>query len=120
MYTTEFHSDIKKVESQDMWKIVGFGKYNIQSGDSNSETQKHCVLSHMWMWMIPCNVYLCTHVHTYICMRGERGKDIGGGGQVGLRPTKGRGDEERKSTKIHLENIITIANALDTNFFKLL
>lgn len=77
----------------------------------NQATQ---TLSHLWV--ITCNVYVCTHMQTYIHLGEERGKDTGGV-QVRLRIAKGGGDEEgRKSTKVHLENIITISNTVYSHF----
>lgn len=55
-------------------------------------------------------------MQTYVQLGEERGKDTGGV-QVGLRVAKDGGDEEgRKSTKVHLENIITISNIVYTHF----
>lgn len=55
-------------------------------------------------------------MQTYVQLGEERGKDTGGV-QVGLRVAKGGGDEEgRKSTNVHLENIITISNIVYTHF----
>lgn len=58
-------------------------------------------------------------MQTYVHMGEERRKDTSRV-KIGLRISKGRGDEKgRKSTKVHLKNIITISNIVYSHFFKL-